>query len=227
MILFSHVFKSYKDHVVLSDLSLEIYAGEFVVLVGESGVGKSTVINLLIGEEKPEAGSVSVDGMRIDFLKANELQLYRRQLGIVFQDYKLLHKKTIFENIAFALEVCGSSDSEIDSKVHEVIALVGLQTKEDHFPEDLSGGEQQRVAIARALVHNPKLIIADEPTGNLDPRNTKEIVDLFQQINKKKGVTIVLTTHDESIIQQLKERVVVLKDGKVEKIQGKGEKIAI
>lgn len=217
MIIFSRIFKSYGQHAVIADLSLEIRAKEFVTIVGSSGAGKSTLFSMLIGAEKPDSGAVSVDGINISKLRPNDLQMYRRKIGMIFQDYKLLPKKTVYENVAFALEACGASDEEISKKVPQVLSTVGLLRQNDEFPDDLSGGEQQRVAIARALVHDPKLIIADEPTGNLDPKNTSEIIDLLHRINKEQGVTVILTTHDMAVVDQLVERVVVLKNGRIEK----------
>ncbi|MBU1019525.1 MAG: cell division ATP-binding protein FtsE [Patescibacteria group bacterium] len=214
MILFKSLTKRYDGHTVLQDIDLQISGGEFITLVGPSGAGKSTLIQILTGALKPTRGSVSVDGYNITKLDRASLQKYRRKLGIVFQDFKLLPHKTVFENIAFAMEVCGADEKEIRKKVNEVLEVVGLTKQKNHFPRQLSGGEKQRTAIARALVHNPKLLIADEPTGNLDPASGKEILQILQKINVN-GTTVILATHNKSLVDRLMRRVVNLKEGKI------------
>jgi len=182
--------------------------------VGASGAGKSTLLHILHGAIKPTIGSVEVDNMVINALDNETLQLYRRKIGMVFQDYKLLPKKTIYENIAFAMEVCNAEEGEIHRRVSQVMEIVGISDLSKNFPHELSGGEQQRAAVARALVHNPNMILADEPTGNLDPDNTNDIVDLLKKINEN-GVTVLLASHDSAVINALQKRVVKLKDGRV------------
>lgn len=185
-----------------------------MTFIGPSGAGKSTLINILIGAIKPNRGSVTVDGYDITRLNRPSLQLYRRRLGIVFQDFKLLPKKTVQENIAFALEVCGASPDQIKKRTKEVLEIVGLTKLKNHFPKQLSGGERQKTAIARALIHNPKLFIADEPTGNLDPESAQEVLDILQKININ-GATVILATHNKSLVDRLMKRVINLKDGKI------------
>lgn len=214
MISFHNVSKKYGAHAVLNGISFSIENNEFVVLTGPSGAGKSTVIALLIGAEKPTAGSVEVDGMHVSDMDLDTLQLYRRKIGVVYQDYKLLSKKTVFENVAFALEVCNEPDELIAIRVPEVLQKVGLLHFQDKFPDQLSGGEKQRLAIARALVHRPKLIIADEPTGNLDEANVKGIVHLLDTLHQE-GATILLTTHDPLVKELAKGRSLTLEDGKI------------
>lgn len=214
MISFYKVSKGYGAHNVLRDMDFTIRAGEFVVMKGVSGAGKSTLISLLIGAERPNAGVVEVDGMVVNDMDQDTLQLYRRKVGVVFQDYKLLPRKTVFENVAFAMEVCGESHEAIHSRVPEVLTKVGLLHFQDKFPDHLSGGEKQRLAIARALVHNPRLLIADEPTGNLDEKNVREIVHLFKQLNRE-GVTLLITTHDPLVQQLAGGRNVSIEDGKI------------
>lgn len=215
MISFLNVHKSYLHGsvTVFDDLNLSIQSGELAVLVGQSGCGKSTLLSMLIGEEYPDSGEVKIDGIMISSLTTSELQYMRRRIGMVFQDYKLLETKTVFENVAFALEVTGVSGEIAQDTVASVLQIVGLSEKGDRFPKELSGGEQQRVAIARALVHSPKLFIADEPTGNLDLQNTKEIVKLLKKINKM-GVTVLVVTHDRDMIEHLHGRAIEIKDGK-------------
>lgn len=214
MIIFENVTKNYGQLKVLDRLSLSISGGEFVSLVGPSGAGKSTLINLLTGAIRPSSGSVLIDNYDISKLDENSLALYRRKLGVVFQDFKLLPKKTIWENVAFALEVCGEPDELINKRVPEVLEIVRLTERAHAFPAQLSGGERQRTGIARALVHEPALVIADEPTGNLDPENGKEILELLLDINKA-GATVILATHDSEIVDQIQKRVVRLEKGKL------------
>ncbi|MCC7432463.1 ATP-binding cassette domain-containing protein [Candidatus Peregrinibacteria bacterium] len=214
MINFEKVTKRYKTKKVLDEVDLTIVDGEFVTLIGPSGAGKSTLVHTLIGAEKISSGNITVDGYRVSEMGDKEMQYYRRRIGIVFQDYRLLPQKTVAENVAYALEVCGVEHKQIRMRTNEVIKMVGLLEQAHHFPHQLSGGERQRTAIARALVHRPGLIIADEPTGNLDPQTALDIVKLFLDINKQ-GITILLTTHNKEIVNFLKKRVIKLDKGKV------------
>ncbi|MCC7197149.1 cell division ATP-binding protein FtsE [Candidatus Peregrinibacteria bacterium] len=214
MIVFENVTKKYGKTAVLDKVNLTIENGEFVSLIGPSGAGKSTFVYTLIGAEKIDSGSIMVDGYTVNTMKDRAIQFYRRRIGVVFQDYKLLPQKNVYENVAFALEVCGFEREDIKKRVPEVLDIVGLKGKARQFPHQLSGGERQRVAIARALVHNPGLIVADEPTGNLDPKTALEIIDLLLKINAE-GTTILLTTHNKELVDFLKRRVVTLEDGKV------------
>jgi len=223
MILLDRVTKSYgKDmNPALNRVSLFIEPREFVILVGTSGAGKSTLFKLLTREEKPSSGKIVVGGIDYDTLKDKNIPMLRRKIGVVFQDFKLLPQRTVFENIAFALEIAGMTRHEIRSTVPKVIELVGLTGKEKSFPHQLSGGERQRVAIARAVVRQPKILIADEPTGNLDPKNSWDIMRLLEKINKY-GTTILLTTHNAEIVNKLKRRVITLEHGKVIDDQAQG-----
>ncbi len=217
MILLDRVTKNYglKDtKPALNRVTLHIEPREFAILVGTSGAGKSTLLKLLTCEEKPSSGKIVVGGIDYDDLKPNQIPLLRRKIGVVFQDFKLLPQRTVFENIAFALEIAGMTNREIKSTVPKVIKLVGLEGKEKQFPRQLSGGEQQRVAIARAVVRQPKILIADEPTGNLDPRHSWEIIKLLEKINRY-GTTVLLTTHNAEIVNKLKRRVITIDGGKV------------
>lgn len=214
MIVFDNVSKQYGARKILNDISLSIKPKEFVSIVGPSGAGKSTLIYTLIGAEKINRGSILVDDYRVHVMSERALQLYRRKLGIVFQDYKLLSRKNVYENVAFALEATGTPKYLVNRKVDEVLETVELSDIKDHFPYQLSGGEQQKTAIARALVHDPKLLIADEPTGNLDPRATDDILKLLMKINQN-GATVLLATHDKYIVDALQGRVVRLDNGKI------------
>jgi len=215
MIEFQHVTKKYgKDIVAVDDVTFKIGAREFVALVGPSGAGKSTLIKMLTREEEPTSGRILVADRDIFQLKERELPYYRRKVGVVFQDFKLLSRKTIYENVAFALEVAGVLPSVIKKRVNEMLVLVGLENRATALAEELSGGEKQRVSIARALVHEPKLLIADEPTGNLDPVNSWEIIELLFKINKQ-GTIVLLATHDKEIVDAIHKRVITMKDGKV------------
>ena len=216
MILLDRVTKTYGKGMkpALNRISLHVAPKEFVVLVGTSGAGKSTLLKLLTREEKPTTGKIVVGGIDYDTLKDKHVPLLRRKIGVVFQDFKLLPQRTVFENVAFALEIAGMTNREIRSTVPRIIELVGLKGKEKSFPHQLSGGERQRVAIARAMVRQPKILIADEPTGNLDPKHSWEIVRLLEKINKY-GTTVILTTHNMEIVQKLQRRVVVLDHGKI------------
>ncbi len=215
MIRLHKVHKSFAPDVhALRGIDLHVPPGEFVSIVGQSGTGKTTLVKLLIAEEAPTHGKVVVGGWDITNLHASQVPYLRRQIGVVYQDFKLLPRKTVAENVAFALEVSGEPKSKIRDVVPRVLSIVGLGGKEHRFPIQLSGGEQQRVAIARALVHGPKILIADEPTGNLDTITAHEIVELLQKINGF-GTTVLLVTHDKDIVDHLHRRVVVLKDGQI------------
>lgn len=215
MILIESLTKVYPPEIVaLDDINIKIESGEFISLVGPSGAGKSTLINLLVAKEKPTHGSIMIGDKDVTSLSRRFVPYYRRKLGVVFQDFKLLDNKTVFENIAYALEVLERPYREIHTKVPQILKLVGLDGKEHRFPRELSGGEIQRVAIARALVHDPHLLIADEPTGNLDPINTDDIIRLLLKINKM-GTTVLLATHNKDVVDNLKKRVIVLEKGKV------------
>ena len=223
VIEFQHVSKKYSANIeAIHDVSFNVLIGEFISLVGPSGAGKSTLVKLLTCEEKPTSGKILVAGRDISELKKKELPFFRRKVGVIFQDFKLLPKKTVYENIAFALEVCDAPDSEIKEKVPKIIDLVGLTNRVFSLTEELSGGERQRVSIARALVHNPKLLIADEPTGNLDPVSTWEIIELLFKINKQ-GTIVLLASHDKEVVDSLQKRVITMKDGKVTADQQKGK----
>ncbi len=215
------VHKYYGDVNALNGTNLRIFPGEFVILVGPSGAGKSTLIRLLIREEKADKGKITVAGRNIRRFSYRDLPYYRRNLGIVFQDYKLLLNKTVWENVAYALEVSGASDEDIARKVPKVLQAVNLRSKGDAYPTQLSGGEAQRVSIARALIHNPKILIADEPTGNLDPEASREIADILEKINCQ-GTTIILATHNKDLVDRMRKRVVVIKEGKIVSDQKQG-----
>ncbi len=223
MISLKGVTKRYsKESVALHDIHLDIEAGEFLSIVGQSGSGKTTLVKLLIAEERATHGSVAIGGWDITKIKFHDIPLLRRQIGVIFQDFKLLPKKTIGENVAFALEVAGETSKRIREVVPRVLDIVGLGHKMERYPHQLSGGEQQRVVIARSLVHRPKILVADEPTGNLDTLNKQEIVDILKKINSF-GTTIVLVTHDREVVNQLGKRVVTLHDGKVIADEKKGK----
>lgn len=215
MIKFDNVSKVYADDsVALEDVSIHIEPNEFVSIVGHSGAGKTTLIKMILAEEKPTKGRVLFESVDIHKLKRNKMPEYRRRIGIVFQDFRLIPNKTVFENIAFAMEAAGRTDEEIASDVPHVLDLVDLGRKIWSFPHELSGGEKQRVAIARAIVNQPDLIIADEPTGNLDPVNTFEIVQILKKINDL-GTTVVLTTHNKGVIESIGKRVITMEKGRV------------
>lgn len=222
MIKFQKVSKIYpKNIVALDNVSFEVEPQEFVSLVGKSGAGKTTLFKLLLGEEKPTSGRVFFNKQDVHKIKKSKLPFLRRKIGVVFQDYKLLPTKTTYENIAYALEVIGASDKEIKRDVPEVLEIVGLTERANNFPIELSGGEKQRVAIARALIHRPDVILADEPTGNLDPYNAASIIQLLININKL-GTTIILATHNKEIVNKLGKRVITLEDGKILRDEEKG-----
>lgn len=213
MIEFKKVTKIYSDNTYAArDLSLFVHPGEFVSVVGQSGTGKTTLAKMVIAEERPTRGQVIIGGWNITDIKPSEIPVLRRQVGVVFQDYKLLPKKTVSENIAFALEVCGVEQKKINTIVPQVLKVVGLEAKRDKFPHQLSGGQQQRVAIGRALVHRPKVLVADEPTGSLDTINAQEIIELLLKINTL-GTTILLVTHNKEIVDRLRRRVITIDDG--------------
>lgn len=215
MIYFEKVTKIYPDETVaLKDVSLTVNRGEFVSIVGHSGAGKTTLLRMLLAEDTPTSGKVSFESVNVHSLRKNQIHNYRRKIGAVFQDYKLLPTKTAYENIAFAMEVAGRGDEEIQRDVPDALELVGLSSKAWRFPRELSGGEKQRIAIARALVNQPEVIIADEPTGNLDPINTMEVVEILKKINEL-GTTIILTTHNRGVIDSIKKRVITMEGGKV------------
>jgi len=227
MITFQDVSKVYNHHsVALEDVSFKINPNEFVSIVGRSGAGKSTIIKLLIGEEKPTKGRIFFGQYEVNKLKNSELPALRRHIGIVFQDFRLLPNKTAYENVAFALEVAGRPSSEIRDLVPQVLDMVGLADKAKNFPHELSGGEKQRVAIARAMIHRPEVIIADEPTGNLDPFHTAEIINLLLKINDL-GTTVILATHDKEVINSLERRVITLDHGRIIRDEEKGRFILV
>ncbi len=215
MILLDRVTKEYpKRGVALQRVSLYVEPKEFVIIVGSSGAGKSTILKLLTREEKPSSGKIIVGGIDYETLKDRDIPKLRRKIGTVFQDFKLLPNKTVFENVAFALEIVGHSNREIRHTVPKVLDIVGLKDKASRYPMELSGGERQRVAIARAIVRQPKILIADEPTGNLDPKHAWDVIRVLEKINKY-GTTVLLTTHNQEIVSKLKRRVVTIKDGAV------------
>ncbi len=223
MIYLKEVSKVYDKSAkkALDNISVHIKPKEFVIFVGLSGAGKSTLTKLITHEEEPSSGTISIGGIDYSKLKKRDVPYLRRKIGVVFQDFKLLPRKTIYENIAYALEVAGIGGKTIRSRVPQVLKMVGLESKAKNFPKELSGGEMQRVAIARALVHDPKILIADEPTGNLDPKNAWEIIDLLLKVNEY-GTTVILTTHNKEIVNALKKRVITLKNGKIIKDQEVG-----
>ncbi|HEY4527964.1 MAG TPA: cell division ATP-binding protein FtsE [Candidatus Paceibacterota bacterium] len=222
MIYFDKVSKVYSPtSIALEDVSFSIEPQEFVSVVGQSGSGKTTLLKLLLAEEKPTAGKVFFESLDVSRLSNGELPKLRRRIGAVFQDYKLLPTKTAYENVAFAMEAAGKTDEEINGDVPQVLELVGLMDKAWHFPSELSGGELQRVAIARAIVNRPDVVLADEPTGNLDPINTWEIIGLLEKINEL-GTTVMLATHDKEVINSLKRRVITLEKGKMVRDEKRG-----
>lgn len=222
LIEFFNVSKSYPNGVhALSNLTLEIGKGEFVFVVGPSGAGKSTLIKLLTREEVPSRGQIMVNGRSLVRMRPREVPHLRRQMGVVFQDFRLLPHKTVFENVAFAMQVIEASPKEIAKQVPAVLELVGLAHKAKMFPHQLSGGEQQRVSLARAIVNNPSLLIADEPTGNLDPETSWEIMKLFQEINRR-GTTIVMATHAKTIVDAMRKRVIALDKGRLARDEKRG-----
>lgn len=223
MILFDRVTKVYSNRATALDrVSLHVEPREFVIVVGTSGAGKSTLLKLLTREEKPTSGKIVVGGLDYDSLKDRDIPKLRRRIGVVFQDFKLLNNRTVFENVSFALEIVGLSNREISHTVPKVLDIVGLKDKANRFPQELSGGERQRVAIARAIVRQPKILIADEPTGNLDPKHAWDVVRVLQKINRF-GTTVLLTTHNKEIVNRLKRRVIRLQDGHIVKDESRGK----
>ncbi len=222
MIHMSGVSKIYSNGAVaLSDITVDIDKGDFVFVVGPSGAGKSTLIKLILREELPTKGTLIVNGRNVCELSSGEVPYLRRGLGIVFQDYRLLPNKTVYENVAFAMQVIEASRRETQKRVNHVMDLVGLRHKARNFPSQLSGGEQQRIAIARAIVNNPLVVIADEPTGNLDPDTSWEIMKIFERVNKD-GTTIVMATHDKTVVDAMKKRVIAIEKSRIVRDQPKG-----
>lgn len=223
MIRFDQVSKQYPNSPTpaLDEINLNIEDGEFVFLVGSSGSGKSSLIRLMLKEDKATTGTVEVDGVNVGELQNRKVPEYRRRMGVVFQDFRLLPSRTVAENIAFALEVIGASKEEIEKRVPAVLELVGLEGKEKRFPNELSGGEQQRVALARAVVNRPKLLLCDEPTGNLDPTTSLGIVKLLDRINRT-GTTIVMATHDHAMVDEMRKRTVELEHGRIIRDEASG-----
>ncbi len=225
MISFQNVSKVYNDRsVALESINFSVKPNEFISLVGRNGSGKSTIVKLLIGEEKPTKGRVIFGPYEVNKLSSKDLSMLRRQIGIVFQDFRLLPTKNAYENVAFALEVEGRLQSEIDQYVPQVLDMVGLSSRAFNFPHELSGGEKQRVAIARAMIHRPAVIVADEPTGNLDPINTAEIIKLLLKINEL-GTTVILVTHNKEIVNSIEKRVISLDNGRIIRDEEKGRYI--
>jgi len=215
MIHFKNVIKTYPPNIVgIRNVSLHIRPGEFVSIVGQSGTGKSTLAKLMFAEETATSGQIAIGGWDITRISQHDVPLLRRQIGVVFQDFKLLPRKTVFENVAFALEVAGTPNRRIKEIVPQVLKIVNLHDKGDRYPKQLSGGEQQRVVVARSLVHRPKILVADEPTGNLDAIHTHEIIDLLKKINEF-GTTVVLVTHNREVVNALKKRVITVDDGQI------------
>ncbi|MCC7160438.1 cell division ATP-binding protein FtsE [Candidatus Nomurabacteria bacterium] len=214
MIYFNEVSKIYKDATALLDVTFTVEAGEFVSIVGHSGAGKTTLTKMILAEDVPTEGTVFFESINVHKLKNKDLTKLRRRIGVVFQDFKLLSNKTAYENIAFAMEAVGKTEEEIISDVPHVLELVDLAHRANHFPDQMSGGEQQRLAIARAIINQPELIIADEPTGNLDPVNTHEIVQILKKINDL-GTTVILTTHNRGVIESVGKRVITMENGKI------------
>ena len=223
IIRLKNVKKQYKNGVTaIHDLNLSIEKGSFVFVIGDSGSGKSTLMKLLYREEKPTSGQIVVGGINVAKLRNNKVYKLRRKLGIVFQDYRLLPKLTVYENVAFAMEVIGATKQTIRIKVLKALEVVGLKNKVHNYPSQLSGGEQQSVAIARAIVNNPKMLLCDEPTGNLDPTMSMEIMNVLDDINKTWGTTIIVVTHDKAIVNKMKKQVITLKEGRLVNNKEKG-----
>jgi cell division transport system ATP-binding protein len=215
MLEFVDVTKIYKDKfTAVKNINLKIEKGSFSFIVGKSGAGKTTLIKLMIKEIDPTEGKLFFDGNDITQLSNRKIPIHRRKIGVIFQDFRLLHKKTVYENIAFAMEMVGQPAKNIRREVPTVLSMVGLSDKANNFPSELAGGEQQRIAIARAVVNKPDLIIADEPTGNLDPETSYEIMKIFTEINRR-GTTLLMVTHDRAIVDMMKKRVIELKNGKI------------
>lgn len=222
MIYFERVSKIYDNSAALKDVTFKVAPGEFLSIVGHSGAGKTTLIKMIIAEDKPTEGSVFFESLNVHSIPRSRLPQYRRRIGTVFQDFKLLQNKTAYENIAFAMEANGRSDAEIDENVPQALELVDLGDKMWNFPHELSGGEKQRVAIARAIVNQPDLIIADEPTGNLDPIATYEVVQILRKINDL-GTTVIMTTHNKGVIDALGRRVLTMDEGRIVRDDAEGK----
>lgn len=223
MITFSNVTKIYDNGTkALDNVSFHIPKGDFVFIIGHSGAGKSTITKLLTHEETPTSGNIRVNHFDVTRLKAKDIPYLRRGIGMVFQDFRLLPKKTVWENVSFAMEIIGASSREIRRQVPNLLSMVGLAQKARSYPNQLSGGEQQRVAMARALANNPPVLIADEPTGNLDPQNSEDIMQLLEEINRH-GTTVVVVSHDRDMVNSMKKRVIVLDDGKLFSDEERGE----
>ena len=214
MIDFKDVYKIYGDQVALEDANVHIDQGDFVFVVGPTGAGKSTFIKLISKEIDPDSGEVIVDGINLDRMSNREIPLLRRNIGMVFQDFKLLENKTVFENVAFAMEVVHCTRRTINRQVPQMLSVMGIEDKAKNFPQELSAGEQQRVAIARAIINNPKILIADEPTGNLDPDTAWEIMQLIELVNKR-GTTVVMVTHAKDIVNRMNKRVIAIDKGRI------------
>lgn len=222
MIKFEKVTKKYGNHYALNGVDLEIHKGEFISLVGQSGAGKSTLLSLVIGEERPDAGRILIDDINVGAIRPTDIPYLRRKIGFVFQDIKLLPNRTAFENVAFAMEVAGEHHSTINKEVPLILETVGLQDRAKAFPHEMSGGERQRIAIARSLVHKPVLLLADEPTGNLDSINAWDIIQLLLKINKA-GTTVMLATHAKDLVNSIKKRVITIEKGEIVYDQQKGK----
>lgn len=223
MILLDRVTKVYnRTNTALDRVSLHVEPREFVIIIGKSGAGKSTLLKLLTREERQTSGKIVIGGIDYDKLRDRDIPLLRRRIGVVFQDFKLLPNKTVFENIAFALEIVGHTNSEINHTVPRVLDIVGLKGKEKSMPDELSGGERQRVSIARAIVRQPKILIADEPTGNLDPKHAWDVIRVLEKINRY-GTTVLLTTHNTDIVNKLKRRVITIEGGRIISDKASGE----
>jgi cell division transport system ATP-binding protein len=222
MIKFNNVTKIYQPGtIVLQNVSFEIKEGEFVSIVGKSGAGKTTLVHLILGLETPTYGEIHFEDVNLNDANSSKIQEIRRRIGGIYQDYKLLPKKTVYENVAYIMQVEGRNNEEIAREVPRVLGVIGLKEKVNNFPNELSGGEQQRLAIARALVNHPDIIIADEPTGNLDPYNTYEVISLLQKINQS-GKTVILATHNREVINKLGKRVITLENGKMIRDEAEG-----
>jgi len=222
LISFKNISKAYSKNIeALKNVSFDIKKGEFVCLAGKSGAGKTTLLKLLLAEERPSNGQIFFDGIEVQRIRRKDLPLFRRKIGSIFQDYRLLPNKTAYENVAYVMEVMGFSEKDIKKEVPQVLEIVGLEECSHHFPQELSGGQKQRVAIARALITRPEVICADEPTGNLDPYNTRDIVQLLLKIQEL-GNTVILSTHDKEIINCLEKRVLTLDGGEIIRDEPKG-----
>ncbi|MBX4187938.1 MAG: cell division ATP-binding protein FtsE [Candidatus Doudnabacteria bacterium] len=222
MIKFENITKTYGKHYALNNVNLDIHKGEFISLVGQSGAGKSTLLSLVIGEEKPDQGRILIDDIDVGRIRRADIPFLRRKIGFVFQDIKLLPNRTASENIAFAMEVAGETAVTIKKEVPKILELVGLEERAKAFPDEMSGGERQRIAIARSLVHKPVLLLADEPTGNLDSINAWDIIQLLLKINKA-GTTVMLATHAKDLVNSIKKRVITIEKGEIVYDQQKGK----